>query len=138
MKRHGNLMDRLSVKMHRPNTTTNERPRFNRAPQTDDRNVVAIVDLKFARKLGRLVGHEIRNVDTAPFALLLVPPDQFLALAPGFAGRRRARSIIYDATISRPGEAPAVAEIIFRLARVRLVNLIGTVDTGVNPPATCG
>ena len=60
MKRHGNLMDYLSVKMHRPNTTTNERPRFDRAPQTDDRNVIAIVDLKFARKLRRHFREQFR------------------------------------------------------------------------------
>ena len=53
-------MDGLSVKMHRPNTTTNERPRFDRAPQTNDRNVIAIVDLKFARKLGRHFREQFR------------------------------------------------------------------------------
>ena len=55
-----------------------------------------------------------------------VPPDQFLALAPGLAVRPRAGAIIYDAAIARPGEAPAVAEIISRLARVRFVHAIAT------------
>src|SRR3979411_2839584 len=45
MKRHGNLMHRFSVKMHRPDTTANERPRFDRSAQTHDRNVIAVVDL---------------------------------------------------------------------------------------------
>ena len=70
--------------------------------------------------------------------LALVPPDQFLALAPRLAGRSGARSIIYNAAIARPDEAPAVAEIVFRIARVRLVDLIRTKNAGVNPAAARG
>src|SRR5947209_8784358 len=59
-------------------------------------------------KLRRLLDREIGLIGARPFALGLVPPDQFLVLAPRFAGRTRARSIIYNAPIARPDEAPAV------------------------------
>src|SRR5438445_7554784 len=55
-------------------------------------------------KLGHLLGRKIGDVEAGPFALGLVPPDQFLALAPWLAGRFGARSIIYAAAIGRPGE----------------------------------
>src|SRR5207247_5339893 len=84
-------------------------------------------------KLGRLVGWEIGNVDAGPFVLPLLPPHQFLAVAPWLASRFGARSIIYDAPVARPGEAPAVPEIVFRLARVRFVNFVWTEDARVNP-----
>ena len=87
-------------------------------------------------KLRRLVGHEIRNVDTASICVAPGPTRPISCARSRVRRSGRARSIIYDAAIARPGEAPAVAEIIFRLARVRLVNLIGTEDAGVNPPAT--
>src|ERR1700736_4862571 len=89
-------------------------------------------------KLGRLVGHKIRDVDAAPFVLALVPPNQFLALAPRFAGRFGARSIIYNAAIGRPGKAPAVAQKIRRFPRKRLVDFVRTDDAGVNPATARG
>src|SRR6266404_50650 len=89
-------------------------------------------------KRWRLVGWKIGDVDAAPFALRLVPPNQFLALAPWLTGWFRARSIIYNATIGRPDEAPAVAKIILRIARVRLVDFIRAEHAGVNPAAACG
>ena len=64
-------------------------------------------------KLWRLVQRKVGVIDARPFALCLVPPNQFLAVAPRFAGGAGARSIIYDAPIARPGEAPTVAKIIF-------------------------
>src|SRR5438094_3996932 len=89
-------------------------------------------------KLWRLLHRKIGDVAARPFPLRSVPPNQFLALAPRFAGWAGARSIIYDAAIAGPGEAPTVAKIIFRITRVRLVNLIRTEDAGVNPAAACG
>src|SRR5947207_9517207 len=86
-------------------------------------------------KLGRFIDHKIWHVDAIPFALPLVPPDQFLALAPRLASRFGARSIIYNAAIRRPGEAPAVAKVIFRIARVRLVDFVRAKDTRINPAA---
>jgi len=64
-------------------------------------------------KLWRLLHGKIGVISARPFALRLIPPDQFLAIAPRLAGRAGARSIIYDAAIARPGEAPTVAKIIF-------------------------
>src|SRR6266850_7250813 len=57
-------------------------------------------------KLWRLLHRKIGVINACPFTLHLVPPDQFLAFAPRFTGRAGARSIIYDASIARPGEAP--------------------------------
>ena len=68
----------------------------------------------------------------------LVPPDQFFALAPRLARRTGTRSIIYDAAIGRPDEAPAVAEITFRIPGVRLVNLVRAENAGINPATACG
>src|SRR5437016_6651410 len=77
-------------------------------------------------KLRRLIGRKIGDVDAGPFALGLVPPDQFLSIAPWLAGRFGARSIIYDAAIGRPGEAPTVPKIIRRVPRKRLVDFVRT------------
>src|SRR4029453_10716575 len=41
-------------------TSANEGTRFDRAAQTDDRNVIAIVDLEFARELGRHFREQFR------------------------------------------------------------------------------
>src|SRR6266481_5439732 len=89
-------------------------------------------------KLWRLVQRKIGVINSGPFLFRAVPPDQFLAVAPRLAGWAGARSIIYDAAIARPGEAPTVANIIFRITRVRLANLIWTEDASVNPAAACG
>src|SRR6266481_236653 len=89
-------------------------------------------------KLRRLIGRKIGDVDPGPFALPLVPPNQFLALAPRLTSRFGARSIIYDAPIGRPGEAPAVPKIIRRVPRKRLVDFVRTENAGVNPGTTCG
>src|SRR5207244_12565380 len=89
-------------------------------------------------KLGQLSRRTIVDVDAGPFVLPLVPPDQFFAVAPRLAGRFGARSIIYDAAIGRPGEAPAVAKVIRRFPRKRLVDFVRAEDAGVNPGAACG
>src|SRR5260370_28088689 len=75
-------------------------------------------------KRWRLLQRKIGVINSGPFLLRAVPPDSLLAVAPRFAGRAGARSIICDAAIARPGEAPTVAKIIFRITRVRLVTLI--------------
>src|SRR5207237_10906612 len=66
-------------------------------------------------KFRRLFWRKIGNVDTGPFALPLVPPNQFLALAPRLAGRFGARRIIYDTVVAPPGEAPRAANILLRV-----------------------
>src|SRR6202030_2629912 len=57
---------------------------------------------------------------------------------PGLAGRLGAGSIIYNAAIGRPDEAPAVSKIIFRTPCVRLIDFVRAEHAGVNPTATCG
>src|SRR5262249_5091045 len=57
---------------------------------------------------GGLRVREVGSVDAGPFLLLLVPPDELLAFAPGLAVRTRGRAVIEDAAVRRPGESPAV------------------------------
>src|SRR2546423_4203035 len=59
-------------------------------------------------KIGRFLDRKIGLIAARPFALRLIPPNQLFALAPWLARRAGARSIIYDASVARPGEAPAV------------------------------
>src|SRR5262249_59320800 len=66
-------------------------------------------------KVRPLLHRKIWNIGTRPFGLHSIPPNQFLAIAPRFAGRGGARSVIYNAAITRPGEAPTTAKIIFRI-----------------------
>src|SRR5882762_1563655 len=56
----------------------------------------------------RLIRDKIRDIDAGPLALPLVPPDQFLAIAPWLTGRFRAGSIIYNTAIGRPDEPPTM------------------------------
>src|SRR5436305_4920968 len=58
--------------------------------------------------------YEAGNVDACPF--FRVPPHQFFPFAPRTAIRPCTRAVINDSPIARPCEAPAVAEIISRLA----------------------
>src|SRR5262245_11298424 len=60
-------------------------------------------------KTWRFLHRKIGVIQARPFALHLVPPDQFLAIAPRLTGRAGARPIIYNASITGPGEAPTVA-----------------------------
>src|SRR5436305_10194450 len=85
-----------------------------------------------------LSGREIGDVDSGPFALGLVPPHQFLSLAPGLACRAGARSIIYDAPIAGPGKAPPMSQIVFRLTRVRFVHAVAAKNARVNPTTAGG
>ena len=86
-----------------------------------------------ARKSGGLPGTNPATSMPVHF-VRRVPPDQFFAFAPRLAGRSRARAIINDAAIARPGEAPAMAEIIFGISReFALFTLSRTKHTGVNP-----
>src|SRR5205085_6768408 len=89
-------------------------------------------------KLRRFFDREIRLIVAGPFALRRVPPNQFLALTPGLTGRTRARSIIYNAAIARPDEAPAVTQKSFRISRVRLVDFVRAENAGINPAAARG
>src|SRR5205814_7932075 len=71
--------------------------------------------------------------DACPF--FRVPPHQFFPFAPRAAVRPCTGTVVNDSAIARPREAPSVAEIISRFARVRLVYAIAAKNAGVNPAA---
>src|SRR5262249_52111741 len=77
----------------------------------------------------RLLDWEIGLIDSGPFVLSCVPPNQLLVFAPRISVRRCARSIIYDAPIPRPRETPTVPEIVLRGARVRFVDFVRPEDS---------
>src|SRR5947207_2569673 len=58
------------------------------------------------------LGWEIRLIAAHPLTLSCIPPNELFALAPRVSVRPCAGPIIYNATISRPGEAPTMAKII--------------------------
>ena len=60
MKRHRNLVHRFAVESHRPHPAANECARLDCAAQTDNANVIAIVDLEFGRELRRHFGEQLR------------------------------------------------------------------------------
>src|SRR5690348_4358272 len=61
-------------------------------------------------------------IESGPFFLFFVPPDQLLALAPRRSIRARRGAVVDDAAVVRPRESPSMAEQIFRLA------LVGTIS----------
>src|SRR6478672_1891887 len=77
--------------------------------------------LALSLMVGRHFRFEIRSVRAGPLLLLVVPPDQFLALAPRLAVWPRRSPVVNDAAIVRPREAPAVPEQPLGLALERLV-----------------
>src|SRR5262245_9661677 len=79
---------------------------------------------------------EVRDVVAGPLFVFLVPPDELLSLAPRLAVRRRGAAVVEDATIHRPGEAPAVPVAPVRLALERFV--LAVEDAGVDPAAARG
>src|SRR5205823_678248 len=89
------------------------------------------------RPKGRFSLHrKVRSIEPGPLELIDIPPNEFLLFAPRPSVRSRARSIIYDAAISGPGEAPTVSEIVLRVAGVRLVDFVPPENARVNPAAT--
>src|SRR6266567_3645636 len=111
-------LERLVVRRHRAvlQTARNVKPAepiFMQNEGSVAANPIEAALVSGWSKLWRLLQRKIGGINARPFALHLVPPDQFLAIAPRLAGRAGARSIIYDAPISRPREAPTVAKIIF-------------------------
>src|SRR5712692_6486579 len=86
--------------------------------------------------LGSLCLYETGDIDADPF--LRVPPHQFFPFTPGTSVRPRTGTIVNDAAITRPTEAPAMAEIIFGFPYICLVHAIATENAGVNPAAARG
>src|SRR4030095_1839349 len=83
-----------------------------------------------------LVSFEIGNVDPGPISRL--PPNQFFAIAPRITTRLSAGAIINNSAVARPTEAPAMAEIISRLASICFVDTVATENAGINPATARG
>src|ERR1044071_6480266 len=85
----------------------------------------------FSAYLGLIVGrfplYKSGNIDAGPF--FRVPPNEFFPFAPGMPVRPRAGTIVDDAAIARPCEAPSVTKIISGFARVGLVHAVAAKDT---------
>ena len=114
-------LERFVVGRHRPvlQTCRNMKPAESVFVQekrrvAGDRVQTLLVAFRFETRA--LFQRKIGNVVSGPFFLRLIPPDQFLAFAPRFAIWTRARPIIDDAAIARPGEAPAVSKIVLGFA----------------------
>src|SRR5262249_27369342 len=88
--------------------------------------------------IGRLGGSEIRRVEPGPRFLLFVPPNQFLALAPGAAIGTRGSTVVQNAPVRRPGESPAMAVQTFWLPLPGFVFARRWHDAGVDPATTGG
>src|SRR5436305_46334 len=96
-----------------------------RTAQSDHANA----GIEIVRSVGSKVLFVIGVIEPRPFFLLSVPPDEFLALAPGFAVGISGGAVVDDAAIVRPGETPAVPE------EIAWISLVGTIAAffGVNP-----
>src|ERR1700730_1054960 len=78
-------------------------------------------------------------VDTRPFLLLPVPPDQLLPLTPRRSIWTRRSAVIQDAAVRRPCKPPAVAVPPVGRAATGLVLSRLWKHPGVNPASTrCG
>src|SRR6266571_1190450 len=88
--------------------------------------------------IGRLALVEVRDVVSRPLFLLLIPPNKFLALAPGLAIGPGGGAVVDDANVVRPGKAPAVSVKITGLAFVGLVLACLRINAGVDPAAASG
>ena len=86
------------------------------------------------------VGDEVGHVVPGPLALVRVPPDQRLALAPRLAVGVGRGAVVQDPPVGRPGPAPLrrhPALLGSRLAPRRLVHAVGP-DPAVDPAAAGG
>src|SRR5437870_9232149 len=103
----------------------------------DERRVagqgLVAVFLRVAGVVGALLFREVGDVVAHPLPFRLVPPDEFLPLAPRLPVGRGGATVVEDAPIARPGVAPAVAVAAARLAGVRFV--LAVEDAGVDPAA---
>src|SRR5437016_8169004 len=106
----------------------------------DERRVAGerfVAALRFAAARTRALRlGEIGHVVARPLLRLLVPPDQFLPLAPRLAVRRRGAAVVEDAPVERPGVSPAMSVGPLWLALVRLV--LAVEDAAVDPAAAGG
>src|SRR5205085_5282828 len=71
--------------------------------------------------IGPLRFREIGNVVAAPLPFCLVPPNEFLPLAPRCAVGTRRAAVVENPSIERPGVAPSMSVSSARLSLVRFV-----------------
>src|SRR5579875_2667458 len=104
------------------------------------RNSVHARRVGWRRIVGSLVQREIGNVVARPLFLFRVPPDVLLALRPGAALRIRRCTVVEDAPVGGPGEAPLQERIAVGVGdtRGRAVVARLRVDTAVDPGPTGG
>ncbi len=88
--------------------------------------------------VGPLLFVEVGTIKPGPLLLVFVPPDQFLALAPGLTVRPCRRAVVQDAHVVRPRESPAVTQVVDRLTFVGNVLVFAGMNAAVNPTATGG
>src|SRR5581483_9883620 len=77
-------------------------------------------------------------IQATPLLLFLVPPNQFLALAPRLAIWTRRSPVVNNAAIVRPCKTPSVPQQVFRFAFIgAVITFFGEYAT-VNPGTTRG
>src|SRR5438067_5207605 len=86
----------------------------------------------------RLGFGEIGRIEADPFFGGFIPPNQFLALAPGLAVGARRSAVIEDAAIGGPGESPTVTIWPAWLALVSFVFAGPRHNPGIDPAAAGG
>src|SRR5437867_11457148 len=94
--------------------------------------------IQVVRRIRREVFLVITIVQPCPFFLILVPPHQLLALAPGCPIGARRGAVINNSAIVRPGKSPALPEQIFRCPFVGAIAPFLRKDSAINPRTTRG
>src|SRR5579875_868509 len=85
----------------------------------------------------RAVHHEVRSIEAGPLALLGVPPDVALALAPGLTLGIGAGAVVHHASVAGPGPGPVEVHVLVQLA-VALVGAVAPllgINAGIDPAA---
>src|SRR5579859_3702161 len=85
--------------------------------------------------IGRTLLLVVGMIESSPLFLLFIPPDKFLALAPGLAVGARGRPVVDDAAVVGPGKTPTVPEQIFGVAFVGAVVAWFRKHSAINPGA---
>src|SRR5690348_9806718 len=88
--------------------------------------------------VGWLTRGKIGNIQTCPLPLRVIPPNQFLTLAPRPAIGARRRPVIQDAAIGRPGKRPAVPVEVAWFPLIRPILTGSGKDAGIDPATASG
>src|SRR5579864_5483685 len=95
----------------------------------------SLITLRVFRRLiiRRFRPREVRDVQPGPLFVLLIPPNEFLALAPRLPIRTGRGAVIEDAAVRRPGKAPAMSPEVLGIPLVSAVLTRAREDAGVDP-----